>query len=115
MVRRERPATVVGSVLIGGRAFVGMVEFVSTPALAAVLSLIMGVVIVIIYTRVGLLAVFAGMLVSNLVRVPVSIDLETWYGGFSIVNFGLVIGITVWAGWVALAGQPLFKDMLDEK
>jgi serine/threonine-protein kinase len=115
VVRRERPAMVVGSVLFGVVGFVGVVEFVASPVLAAVISLIMGVVTVTIYTRVGLLAAFAGLLSANLVLTPVSFDLQDWFGGTSIFTLALVIGIAVWAAWVALAGQPLFRDMLDEK
>ncbi len=52
---------------------------------------------------------------SNFVFLPVSIDLKTWYGAYSAFNLVVVIGFAVWAGWLALAGQPLFKDLLDER
>jgi len=113
--RREAVAAIAGAMFFGLVMFIGLSEWVASPWFAAVISFSGGAVTVIVYTRVGLLAAFFGLLASNLVFTPVSIDLQTWYGGYTIFNLALVIGMALWAGWVALAGQPLFQDLLDEK
>jgi hypothetical protein len=74
-----------------------------------------GSVTVVVYTRVGLLAAFAGLMAAKILAAPISIDLQAWYGGYSIFTLVLMIGVAAWSGWVALAGQSLFKDILDEK
>jgi len=115
VVRKEIPAAIVATLLFGSGMFFGLLEVVETPVLLAVISVAMGATMVIVYTRVGLLAAFAGMLAANIGEFPLSLDVKAWYGGYSIFGLSLLIGVAVWAGWVALAGQPLFKDILDEK
>ena len=107
--RRDAVAAIAGAAFFGLVMFIGLNEYVASPWFAAVISFSGGAVTVIVYTRVGLLAAFFGLFASNLAFTPISIDLQTWYGGYTIFNLALVIGIAVWAGWVALAGQPLFR------
>jgi serine/threonine-protein kinase len=115
VIRRDLPATIAAALVFGGFMFAGMSQFVSTPWLAAVVSVCGGAVTVVVYTRVGLLAAFAGLLAANILAFPISVDFQAWYGGYSMFSLALLIGVASWAGWVALAGQPLFRDLLDEK
>ena len=112
--RRDALAAVAGAMFFGLINFFGISEYVASPWFAAVISISVGVMTVVVYTRVGLLAAFFGLLASNLAFTPISVDLQTWYAGRSIFTLILLIGTAAWAGWVALAGRPLFKDLLDE-
>ncbi|MHC5002409.1 MAG: serine/threonine-protein kinase [Planctomycetota bacterium] len=68
-----------------------------------------------IMLRVGLLATLMMLIVERMLWLaPISSDLTAWYGPYSIYIMLLVFGLAGFTFWVALAGQPLFKDVLVE-
>ena len=58
--------------------------------------------------RVGLLAQFALLLMDLLIRVPLTLNPDAWYFGYSLV---VLIGVTALATYsflISLGGRPAF-------
>ena len=76
---------------------------------AASLNLLANALGVFILVRLGLLAVVAAGISSTSVRVfPITSDLSAWYSGIGLAGVCLLLGLTVYAFYTSLEGQPLF-------
>jgi hypothetical protein len=83
------------------------------PLAIAAGSLVYGVVMVLVFTRVGLLAAYA--MQAALIffgSAPVTTDLTVWYAPYAIASYVALLGVAGWAFWLALGGQPLMTDIL---
>ncbi len=69
--------------------------------------------LVALYTRVGILAGVVATFVLRPYQL-LTTGFDTWYAGYGVADVALLLGITVYGLWVALAGQPVFRDMLAE-
>jgi serine/threonine-protein kinase len=115
LVRREVP-TIVLAVLV---TFASSFPF-DLPALglavAIVNSLVWPLLVVSALFRFGLLTALVAVFVNYMLgSSPPPFDPSLWYGARGLVCFGLLAGLAGFAAWTALAGQPLFADVLQEK
>ena len=63
--------------------------------------------------RFGLLSVIGGLFLVNLLRwAPLTWDFSNWYAGAGLLTLGAVLVVALWAFYVSLAGQRLFRDSL---
>jgi predicted Ser/Thr protein kinase len=117
VVPRDLPAiALTGLVIVGWNlAYTGFSKesFLDGTVVFATLGVVVGLFAIF---RVSLLTALVAAFVSSvLTQAPPSFDPSTWYGAR-----GLVVLLFVGAGlahgaWVALAGQPLFADVLQER
>jgi serine/threonine-protein kinase len=69
----------------------------------------------IVLFRIGLLAIFVGATVRDLLLyLPLTFDLGAWYAEVTLVAVAIVAGLAAWGFWVSLAGRPLFRDEILE-
>lgn len=70
----------------------------------------------IVLVRCGLLSAIVTFYVANrLLTYPLTSDLAGPSAGPTLLLGGLVLGLTLWAAHIALAGRPLFKDGLSAR
>ena len=63
--------------------------------------------------RFGLLSLLAmSVTASLLVDAPTTFDFTRWYAGIGLVGPAAALALAGYGFWIALAGQPLFKDDL---
>jgi hypothetical protein len=107
------------TVVIGGMLF-GVFWFINqsfgltgpeTPLATLAWCAAYGIVTVLILTRVGLLAAFVMLAVTRF-PAPMTTDLSAWYGPYAIASFVVIFAVAGYGFWLALAGQPIFKDIL---
>jgi hypothetical protein len=60
--------------------------------------------------RWGLLPVAVGLMVSDLLSFPLTINFSAWYAGYGIIPLALILGLAVWAFHTALAGRRVFRE-----
>jgi hypothetical protein len=74
-----------------------------------VFAVAMGLFVLAILLRLGLLATLAMMIfVRLLTRAPITLDLGAWYIGWAIVILLIVMALSTYGFVVALAGRPAF-------
>ncbi len=83
----------------------------------AVVPLLWVAVNVFLLVRVGLIAgIMMGFAGWSLDLVPLTLDLSEPYAPQALLGMGVIVLPALYGFWVALGGQPLFKDpLLDEK
>ena len=113
---RRNVATVVLAVLV---TFGSSFPF-DLPALgwavAIVSSLVWPLLVVGALFRFGLLTALVAVFVNlMLASAPPPFDPSVWYGARGLVCFALLAGLAGFAAWTALASQPLFADVLQER
>jgi hypothetical protein len=63
--------------------------------------------------RFGLLSLMSMSLTASLlVGFPLTFDLGAWYATIGLVGVLCALGLAAYGFWIALAGQPLFRDQL---
>jgi hypothetical protein len=62
--------------------------------------------------RFGLLTLVAAFFVSQLRRLPLTLDFTVWYSTGSLLVMLVVLAVAGYGFWVSLAGRPLIKDEL---
>ncbi len=80
-------------------------------ALAYVIG--MGVWLVWLYTRVGVLSAMVFYFVMRSIGL-FTIEFDAWSTPYNLALIACVLALAVYGFWVSLAGQPIFKDMLAE-
>ncbi len=107
---RTWAAAVLGAVLIGVSSY----DPTSGPAMPLAIvawCAVLGIVTVLMFTRVGLLAALI-MNVMILFPEPTTTDLTAWYGPYALASFVGIFAIASYGFWLTLAGQRIFKDIL---
>ena len=69
--------------------------------------------IVLLYTRVGILA----GVIATFVLHPydlITTDFDAWFAPYGVADVAILLALTAYGFWVSLAGRPIFKDMLAE-
>jgi serine/threonine-protein kinase len=114
LTRHSLAAIVLGIVGAGSMCYVFLASIGGRSIwLTLLYSISFGVAIVLLYTRVGLLA---GIVAFFLLR-PGGIftgDFNAWFTPYGITEMAILLGLGAYGFWVSLAGQPIFKDMLAE-
>lgn len=104
----------LGVALLGLAAYLWYTEVVDASQLPALTyAVCFGVTMVLLYTRVGVLA---GM-VAFFVLVPDRITItafESWFTPYVVAGLAIVLLLAAYGLWVSLAGQPIFKYVLAE-
>jgi hypothetical protein len=73
----------------------------------------MGVLLVWLFTRVGILAVmFFNFIMFSVGLFTIAFD--DWSTPYILALLAVVLLLALYGFWVSLAGQPIFKDMLGE-
>ncbi len=112
---RNWATAILGGIVLGF-VFYTDVDYSPTAPLAVVLAwAAFGLVMVFLITRLGLLAACVALSMAYLivfVRAPLTTDLLSWYGPYAIASFVFISAIAGYGFWLALAGQPIFKDTL---
>ncbi len=112
LARHTLAAIGVGIAVIGLTAYVWFVNSVGESWLSAlVYASCFGVTMVLLYTRVGILAGMVAFFVLVPYR-PTVTELDTWFTPYGMAELAIVLALAAYGFWVSLAGQTLFKDML---
>jgi hypothetical protein len=73
-----------------------------------------GVLLVWLYTRVGVLAAIAFFLVVRSLDLFM-LEFDAWSTPYNVILLVSVIALAAYGFWVALAGRPIFPDILAEE
>jgi len=86
------------------------------PIVTFVLLGIIWLSIVLVLKRVGLLAIVVGLVVQNvLVVFPMTFHLSRWYATAGLTGIVVILALTIYGFFTALAGQRIFSaDALDK-
>ncbi len=110
IVLRKPWLAVTSMVLLSVVIFTG---FFSAPIEQWINGLAVVSILLFVLIRFGLLALLTTALASGLMwGFPTTFDFSKWYAGIGLCGPLLVLGLAGYGFWVALAGQPLFRDEL---
>jgi len=85
------------------------------PLLAAILPILFVVPMMICLFRFGLLPAMCTIFVFQVfVRMPVTLDLSRWYADNMLLSLTVLLALTGYGFYTSLAGQPIFRDVLQE-
>lgn len=77
---------------------------------AGLAALLLYGLIAVVMLRWGLLAVCAGIFVTNVAGVvALTSHAGQWYFGNTLLMVGVVLGLTVWGAWTSLGGRKILK------
>ncbi|MFQ5415227.1 MAG: hypothetical protein ACE5E6_12290, partial [Phycisphaerae bacterium] len=112
LMRHSRAAIVVSMVVVGllGVSWF-LILFAGSTWVVFAYAIAYGVAVVILYTRVGVLAAIVTDFVVRTTGV-IMIDFDTWFAPYAIASLAILLALAVYGLWVSLAGQTLFKDVL---
>ncbi|MHC4989911.1 MAG: serine/threonine-protein kinase [Planctomycetota bacterium] len=80
---------------------------------ALVYAISVGISVVWLCTRIGVLAAMVFMIVTRSMGLFI-IEFDEWSTPYNIVTLVSVLALAFYGFWVSLAGQPIFKGMLAE-
>ncbi|HET9299184.1 MAG TPA: serine/threonine-protein kinase, partial [Candidatus Polarisedimenticolaceae bacterium] len=106
----KRPAFVFAGMWLLGAALAWGAENV---ALEAPGSIVVGLMLAIAVTRLGLLATVASVATGLLLQNFPLIFTSPWFTPYALIALALVVGTGIWAFRVSLGGQPAFGGSLD--
>ncbi len=112
---RNWSTAVVGGGVLGFMLYGGGDNSTTAPLAAVAGSIAYGLVMVFVITRVGLLAAYVAECMVQLLLYygpPLTTNLQAWYGPYAIAGFVLLFAVAGYGFWLALAGQPILKDIL---
>ena len=69
------------------------------------------VAIVLLYTRVGILAGTVAVFVLQPYDLITS-DFDAWFAPYGVADMAILLALAGYGFWVSLAGRPIFNDML---
>lgn len=69
--------------------------------------------IVVLYTRVGILAGIAATFVMRPYQLFAT-GWDSWYASYGVADLLILVALAAYGFWVSLAGRPIFGDMLVE-
>jgi serine/threonine-protein kinase len=112
---RHPPTSAVLSVVVIFLMDIGLFLLLvgSSPWGAAVYGIGMGVCLVWLLTRIGVLAAIVFMYVMRSMGLFI-IEFDEWSTPYNIATLVSVLALAAYGFWVSLAGQPIFRDMLAE-
>jgi len=84
-----------------------------SPSGAVVHAVAIGVILVWLYTRVGVLSAMAFFFVMRSMTLFV-LAFDDWSTPYLVAWLATLLAIAGYAFWISLAGQPLFRDILAE-
>lgn len=85
----------------------------SAPRFYWVASILISLTIVVVVTRLGLLATMAAQLFFFLtLDYPLTTDVSAWYVPATVFSLAIVLGLSVYGFYTSLGGQPLFGERL---
>ena len=97
--------------LIGGGLFaLGPLSWVQVTSAIVVIALIL-----IVLTRLGLLAFLVAIVFSSWRGFTLSIDPSSWFFTQSLVTMACFVGVAIYGFWVSLGNQKVFKDSVLDK
>ena len=112
LTRDSRVAIVVSMVVVG---LLGvnwfMVLFAGSTWVAFAYAIAYGVAVVILYTRVGVLAVIVTDFIVKTAGV-IMIDFDAWFAPYAMATLAILLALAAYGFWVSLAGQSIFRDTL---
>ncbi|MHC5023258.1 MAG: serine/threonine-protein kinase [Planctomycetota bacterium] len=112
---RHPPTSAVLSVLVIGFLEIGLYFMLAGFSAWGALTygIGMGVCLVWLYTRVGVLAAMVFFFVMRSIGL-FTIEFDAWSTSYNVALLASVLALAAYGFWVSLAGQPIFKDMLAE-
>jgi serine/threonine-protein kinase len=114
LTRHALVTLVVGSLAIGGMAYLWFIgSNHESMWLAAAYAIGFGIAVVLLFTRVGILAGMVAVFVARPYRLFMT-DFDAWFTAYGIADLAILLALAGYGFWVSLAGQPLFRDMLAE-
>jgi hypothetical protein len=114
LTRHTLAATLAGIVGIGFMGLWVITNYVSASIwLTIMYATGYGVAIVLVYTRVGILAGVVTLFMLWSTRIY-TVDFDDWIAPFGIAEVAVLLALATYGFWVSLAGQPIFKDLLVE-
>jgi hypothetical protein len=78
-------------------------------SIATAFGLVLGVVMILVFLRFGLLALVFGLYFGHFLEFPLTTDSSAWYAGTSFFLLAVLAAIAVYGFRIATAGQPLFS------
>ena len=113
-VRRD-DLTLVIAVLAGAAPGIAASVGGSDPIVGVVASIAWPLITILALFRFGLLTALVAAFVSSLLSsTPPPFDPASWTSSTGWIYFGVLSVIAGGSAWIALAGQPLFSDVLQE-
>ncbi len=112
---RNWATAVLGGVLLGFMLYADANKGTTAPLAVVALSAAYGLVMVLVITRVGVLAAYVVECMVQFLLVygpPLTTNLLAWYGPYAIAGFVLIFAVAGYGFWLSLAGQPILKDIL---
>jgi serine/threonine-protein kinase len=114
LTRHSLVTTVLGILAIGFMAYLWfMGSNDESMWLAAAYAIGFGVVVVLLFTRAGVLAGIVALFVLRPHRLFTT-DFDAWFTAYGMADLAILLVLATYGFWVSLAGQPMFKDMLAE-
>lgn len=112
LTRHSLAAIVLAIVFIGWSGANWFEKFVfGSTWMAVAYAAIFGLAMVLLCTRVGILAVIVSAFVIR-TSGAIAIDFDTWFASYGMAELAIVLALAGYGFWVSLVGQPLFKDAL---
>ena len=114
LTRHSLVTIVVGIVAIGFMSYLWfMGSNDASMWLAAAYAIVFGIAVVLLFTRVGILAGIVAVFVLRPHRLFTT-DFDAWFTVYGMADLAILLALAAYGFWVSLAGQPIFKDMLAE-
>jgi hypothetical protein len=114
LVRHAFASAILSVLAIGFFDIVFYSIMVGDSALGArVYAISVGITVVWLCTRIGVLAAMVFMIVMRSMGLFV-IEFDAWSMPYNVALLVTVLALAAYGFWVSLAGQPIFKDMLAE-
>jgi serine/threonine-protein kinase len=112
---RNWATAILGGTLLGFTLYSDANNGTTAPLAALAQSAAYGLLMVFVITRVGVLAAYVVECMVQLVLFygpPLTTDLLAWYGPYAIAGFVLIFSVACYGFWLALARQPILRDIL---
>jgi len=114
VVRRVWLTTTIAGLIITALKFYFLMEFIPLP-IAAMIAVTTSTIAMWSLFRYGLLsAVVAIATFTVLGNMPWTSDLSSWAAGSMLIGLGVLVGVFGYGCYTSLAGQPIFRDVLQE-
>lgn len=112
LIRHTLAAFVLGIKVLGSMSYVWFTIYNGDSEwLALLYATCFGLAIALLYKRVGILAGIIAIFVLRSHGLYMS-NFDAWYASYDMVELAILLALAAYGFWVAIAGQPLFKDTL---
>lgn len=87
---------------------------VASPARSLMAAAVAASLLLLLYTRLGLLAAIACLFASYmLTSFPITADWDAWYWGSSLYALAVVAALGVYGFYTSVGGRPVLRDRLE--